>query len=255
MKKATLVENDAVETTRNEIEIHCRLHHPSIVRMAAYFQTAERLFSVLEYVEGCELFQLMEQRGGRLSEATVRTVMWQLVQALGYLQKRNIIHRDIKPENLLHSAATGKVLLCDFGWAVHSRDGWEDESSWRTTTCGTLDYLAPEIVRAATDGTRYAEKVDNYAAGVLAYELLVGRAPFAPTGAVEDEEEAQRETMRRIVSAPVAFPAADATDAVVLSPECCSIVLSLTAKSAADRPTVEVLRRSAWFEALRAEER
>ena len=244
MKKSTLEENDAVATTRNELEIHSRLRHPSIVRMRAYFQNPERLFSVLEYVEGCELFELMDRRGGRLEESVVRSFAAQLVDALGYLQQRNIIHRDIKPENLLHCDASGRVKLCDFGWAVHSREGWEDAQYHRSTTCGTLDYLAPEIVLAATEGTRYAEKVDNYAVGILIYELLVGRAPFAPTEEVEDEEEAQRATMRAIVSSAVDFPV---EEELALSPDCRALIVALTQKSAAARPEIESVRHHPWL--------
>ena len=83
-----------------------------------------------------------------------------------------MIHRDIKPENILviNKGDTLEVKLCDFGWSTHSIN--ED----RTTFCGTPDYLAPELVTK----TPYDDKIDNWALGILTYELLTGAAPFQP---------------------------------------------------------------------------
>lgn len=83
-----------------------------------------------------------------------------------------MIHRDIKPENILviNKGDSVEVKLCDFGWSTHSIN--ED----RTTFCGTPDYLAPELVTK----TPYDDKIDNWALGILTYELLTGAAPFQP---------------------------------------------------------------------------
>ena len=92
-----------------------------------------------------------------------------MVEALIYLQERNIIHRDIKPENILISDLERfHVKLCDFGWSTHTID------EQRTTFCGTVDYVAPELVYSEP----YTEKVDLWAVGILTFELLMGHAPF-----------------------------------------------------------------------------
>jgi aurora kinase A len=78
-----------------------------------------------------------------------------------------VIHRDIKPENLLLDIK-GDLKIADFGWSVHA------PSSKRRTFCGTLDYLPPEMV----DRSTYDEKVDLWALGILAFELIVGSPPF-----------------------------------------------------------------------------
>ena len=78
-----------------------------------------------------------------------------------------MIHRDIKPENLL-LGIYGELKIADFGWSVHA------PSSRRTTICGTLDYLPPEMI----DDKPHDEKVDLWSLGVLCYELLVGKPPF-----------------------------------------------------------------------------
>jgi len=82
-----------------------------------------------------------------------------------YLHEKGIAHRDIKPENIVMSHGVGK--LCDFGWAAICTER-------RKTYCGTFDYVAPEIL----EGTEYDMSVDLWCLGVLAFELLAGKAPF-----------------------------------------------------------------------------
>lgn len=94
----------------------------------------------------------------------------QMTDALAYLHYKNVIHRDIKPENLLLSLKDD-LKIADFGWSVHA------PSHRRTTMCGTLDYLPPEIV----EHMQYDETVDLWSLGVLIYEFLLGVPPFEST--------------------------------------------------------------------------
>lgn len=80
--------------------------------------------------------------------------VYQVANALNYCHEHNVIHRDIKPENLLLTI-TGDIKLADFGWSVHA------PSSMRKTLCGTLDYLAPEMV----ENQPYRKMVDNWCLG------------------------------------------------------------------------------------------
>ena len=97
-----------------------------------------------------------------------------------------MIHRDIKPENLLIGSG-GVIKLADFGWSVHT------PRNLRETLCGTLDYLPPEMLA----GQPYDHGVDVWAVGVLLYEFLVGRAPFANPKNKNDAQE-RNATMQRI---------------------------------------------------------
>lgn len=133
-----------------------------------------------------------------------------MAAALMYLHKKHVIHRDIKPENIL-VGIHGEIKISDFGWSVHapnSRYGLPrlqasmfsrpeidgEEFHRRTTMCGTLDYLPPEML----NGSNYHnEKVDLWSLGVLTYEFLVGAAPF---------EDSPVETQRRIVRADMKIP-------------------------------------------------
>lgn len=111
----------------------------------------------------------------------------QIADALKYCHSKKVIHRDIKPENLL-LGAKGEIKIADFGWSVHA------PSSRRTTLCGTLDYLSPEMVHGKT----HNETVDLWSLGVLCYEFIVGRPPF--------EASTYDETYKRISKASFTFP-------------------------------------------------
>lgn len=148
------------------------MRHPNILRMYGYFHDETRIYLILEYAPGGTLFsKLQTQPGNKFPEKQCAIYINMLVSALIYLHERNVIHRDIKPENLLLGHG-GDLKIADFGWSVH------EPTSTRTTLCGTLDYLSPEMVQ----GQPHTKNVDLWSLGVLAYELLVGRAPFHATG-------------------------------------------------------------------------
>jgi len=157
-----------------EIEIQSHLNHPNVLKMFGYFWDAKRIYLILEFASNGELFKLLKkQPSNRFDEATSSRYMRQMVDALQYLHKKRIIHRDIKPENLLDD--NGTLKIADFGWSVHAT------SSMRKTICGTLDYMAPEMVHR----TAHNEKVDLWCIGVLAYEFLIGNPPFDSSGGQE----------------------------------------------------------------------
>lgn len=156
---------------RREIEIQSHLRHPHILRLYGYFHDEARIYLILEFAPRGTLFkELQSQPLRRFDERTSANYIKSLASALQYLHERDVIHRDIKPENLL-LGHKGDLKIADFGWSVH------EPTSMRTTLCGTLDYLPPEMVQ----GKPHTKNVDLWSLGVLCYELLVGRAPFVAT--------------------------------------------------------------------------
>jgi len=184
--KSQLQSEQVEHQLRREIEIQSHLRHPNILRMFGYFHDEKRVYLIVEYAAGGELFKRV-QKEGRLSEAQTASYIRQLADALSYCHSRHVIHRDIKPENLL-LGSRGELKIADFGWSVHS-----PETTKRRTLCGTLDYLPPEMVA----GTPHDHNVDVWAVGVLTYELLVGKPPFEMKGCDE--------TYRRIRGVEVTY--------------------------------------------------
>nr|AAI69141.1 aurora kinase A [Xenopus tropicalis] len=183
----TQLEKAGVEhQLRREVEIQSHLRHPNILRLYGYFHDAARVYLILDYAPGGELFREL-QKVTRFDEQKSALYIKQLAEALLYCHSKNVIHRDIKPENLL-LGANGELKIADFGWSVHA------PSSRRTTLCGTLDYLPPEMI----EGRMHDEKVDLWSLGVLCYEFLVGKPPF--------ETDTHQETYRRISKVEFQYP-------------------------------------------------
>ncbi|XP_066443665.1 aurora kinase A [Eleutherodactylus coqui] len=171
---------------RREVEIQSHLRHPNILRLYGYFHDATRVYLILDYAPRGELYREL-QRCRQFDDQRSATYITELADALLYCHSKKVIHRDIKPENLL-LGSSGELKIADFGWSVHA------PSSRRTTLCGTLDYLPPEMI----EGRMHDEKVDLWSLGVLCYEFLVGKPPF--------EAETHQETYRRISKVEYQFP-------------------------------------------------
>lgn len=175
---------------KREVSIHAKLAHPSVVPFYGSFEDERgNIYLLHEYARGGDVFALMNKSGGTFSEAqTCRQVIQPVASAVAYLHARGITHRDIKPENLLVSDVDAACKVTDFGFAM---DFTQNQCK---TRLGTTDYMAPEIVRCdkamrerlrAENRSGYGPEVDCWAIGVLAYECLVGAAPFEGGGTEE----------------------------------------------------------------------
>lgn len=205
-----------------EVEIQRNLCHTGIVRMFGYFWDEEKIYLILEYCPGGELYKALT-KAGRFSEPVAAKYISQLALALQHAHGKKVIHRDIKPENLL-LGYHGELKIADFGWAVHA------PNSRRETVCGTPDYLAPEIVNHQP----YNHAVDLWTVGVLVFELLTGTAPF---------HDANREaTRRKITRVEFDFPAT-----VSLSPEAKDFCRRLLKLAPEDRMSLEDLLKHPWM--------
>ncbi|XP_053571707.1 serine/threonine-protein kinase Sgk2 isoform X1 [Bombina bombina] len=144
------------------------LKHPFLVGLHYSFQTPEKLYFVLDYVNGGELFFHL-QRERSFLEPRARFYSAEVASAIGYLHSQNIIYRDLKPENILLDSQ-GHVVLTDFGLC---KEGMEPEET-TSTFCGTPEYLAPEVLKKQP----YDRTVDWWCLGAVIYEMLYGLPPF-----------------------------------------------------------------------------
>ncbi|CAN0195819.1 unnamed protein product, partial [Ectocarpus sp. 13 AM-2016] len=187
LQKKQLLKAGVEHQLRREIEIQSHLRHRNILRLFGYFYDEKRIYLILEFAPGGELYKTLQK--GRFSEAKGARYVLDVAQALAHCHKKNVIHRDLKPENLL-IGSTGGLKLADFGWSVHA------PNSRRNTLCGTLDYLPPEMI----EGREHDSSTDIWSLGVLAYEFIVGVPPF--------EAEGHQATYRRISRVDIRWPSA-----------------------------------------------
>jgi len=168
LRKDNVVKRNQVEHTKTERHVLEAVSHPFIVNLIYAFQTPKKLYFVLEYCQGGELFFHLS-RAGRFSEGRCRFYSSEILLAIEYLHKLAIIYRDLKPENVLLDGG-GHVKLTDFGL---SKEGIQDNFSAKSM-CGTPEYLAPEIIEKRGHG----KAVDWYSLGALMFEMLTGLPPF-----------------------------------------------------------------------------
>jgi len=165
MKKSEVIRLKQVEHVKAEVGILAKIEHPFIVNLLTKFQDEKRLFLLLEYVNGGELFSYLRKQG-RLPDLDAKFYAGEIVLAFAYLHSKNVIYRDLKPENLLIDC-DGHMKITDFGFAKEVED-----RTW--TLCGTPEYLAPEIIQSKGHG----RAVDWWALGILIFEMLAGYPPF-----------------------------------------------------------------------------
>ncbi|XP_011208074.2 serine/threonine-protein kinase PLK4 [Bactrocera dorsalis] len=175
---------------RQEVEIHSRLKHPSVLELYTFFQDVNYVYLVLELAHNGELHRYMKQQMGRaMTEDEAANILRQVVSGLLYLHSHQIMHRDISLSNLLLSKDM-HVKIGDFGLATQLK--WPDEK--HMTMCGTPNYISPEVVTRAPHGL----PADVWGLGCMFYTLLVGHPPF--------DTDAVQSTLNKVVKSDFQIP-------------------------------------------------
>ncbi|KAJ7984972.1 hypothetical protein DPEC_G00360290 [Dallia pectoralis] len=211
LKKDVILQDDDVDCTLTEKRILALARkHPYLTQLFCCFQTKDRLFFVMEYVNGGDLmFQI--QRSRKFDEARSRFYAAEVTSALMFLHEHGVIYRDLKLDNILLDAQ-GHCKLADFGMC---KEGILNGVT-TTTFCGTPDYIAPEILQEL----EYGPSVDWWALGVLMYEMMAGQPPF--------EADNEDDLFESILHDDVLYP-------VWLSKEAVSILKAFMTKSPSKR--------------------
>lgn len=168
IRKQHIVSRNEITHTLAERLVLAQVDSPFIVPLKFSFQSEQKLYLVLAFVNGGELFHHL-QREHTFNEERARFYSAELLLALEHLHTLDVVYRDLKPENILLDY-TGHIALCDFGLCKLNMK----ENEKTNTFCGTPEYLAPEIL----SGNGYNKSIDWWTLGVLLYEMIHGLPPF-----------------------------------------------------------------------------
>jgi serum/glucocorticoid-regulated kinase 2 len=209
LRKSHLLKKQQIERTRTERKVLSIVDHPFIMKLHFAFQTEDKLFLILDYCAGGELFFHLS-RHKKFSEGWTRFYTAELLLALGHLHSKGIIYRDLKPENILLDAK-GHLKLGDFGLAKsHIRHPYEGAKS----RVGTPEYMAPEVIKKQGHGFT----VDYWGLGMVTYEMMTGLPPWY----TDDRSK----IFKRLLRAPLTFPVN-----TQISPPLLSFIASLLERS------------------------
>lgn len=154
------------------------MRNAHVLELFNSFEDKQNLYLVLEYCENGNLYTYIREKEV-IEEKKAFIFFFQTALAMEYLHSQNVIHRDLKPENLLLDKNLN-IKISDFGWSTMRKR----EQEMRSTFCGTVDYMAPEMVK----NKKYDFKVDIWSLGVLLYELTQKKAPFRGKNIAEKSE-------------------------------------------------------------------
>ncbi|ORX78464.1 hypothetical protein BCR32DRAFT_247144 [Anaeromyces robustus] len=177
LKKEFIIENDEIESTKSEKRVFMAANqerHPFLVNLHSCFQTSTRIYFVMEYISGGDLMWHIQHQ--QFNEKRAKFYACEVLLALEYFHKNNIVYRDLKLDNILLNL-DGHIKITDYGLCKENMCN----GATTNTFCGTPEFMAPEILLEKP----YDRSVDWWAFGVLIYEMLLGQSPFRG----DDEEE------------------------------------------------------------------
>jgi len=216
-----------------EIDIMKKVDHPNVLKLKEVFETDETIALVMELVTGGELFYKIVEKGN-YSEKDAANIVAQMINGVEYLHDQGIAHRDLKPENLLCSGEHDpkykpfRVVIADFGLSKIF-----DSGESLQTSCGTPDYVAPEVITA--EGS-YDKSVDMWSCGVITYVLLCGFSPFLSS--------TQTGLFEKIIKVEYDFPDPEWTN---ISENAKDFIQHLLVKDPNDRWTAKQCKQHPWL--------
>lgn len=167
---------DFVERFRREARLGASLRHPNIARIIEVGKHEGYYYLVMDFYSGGPLSNLLKE-GKQLPLAKVLNLLKPIAKALDHAHSKQIIHRDVKPSNILLDAE-GQPILTDFGLV---KSLTEESSTTTGIAIGTVKYMAPEQIQGKKPSSTY----DNYALGIITYQMLTGQVPFTDTTTFE----------------------------------------------------------------------
>ncbi|PKU68685.1 CBL-interacting protein kinase 23 [Dendrobium catenatum] len=171
LDKENVLRHKMIGQIKREISTMKLIKHPNVIRMFEVMASKTKIYIVLEFVTGGELFDKIAT-WGRMKEDEARKYFQQLINAVDYCHSRGVYHRDLKPENLLLDS-NGVLKVSDFGLSALPQQVRDD--GLLHTTCGTPNYVAPEVINnKGYDGA----KADLWSCGVILFVLMAGYLPF-----------------------------------------------------------------------------
>uniref|UniRef100_A0A672IKJ8 Serine/threonine-protein kinase PLK4 n=1 Tax=Salarias fasciatus TaxID=181472 RepID=A0A672IKJ8_SALFA len=206
-----------VQRVTNEVEIQCRLKHPSILELYNYFEDSNYVYLVLEMCHNGEMSRYLKERKMPFSEEEARHFMHQIVKGMLYLHTHGILHRDLTLSNLLLTSSMN-IKIADFGLATQLK--LPNEKHF--TMCGTPNYISPEVATRSAHGL----ESDVWSLGCMFYAFLMGRPPF--------DTDTVKHTLSKVVLGEYEMPAH-------VSPEAQDLIRQLLQKDPAQRPSLSAV--------------
>ncbi|XP_020269844.1 CBL-interacting protein kinase 24 [Asparagus officinalis] len=223
LDKSTILKHMMADQIKREISIMKIVRHPNIVRLHEVLSSKTKIYIIMEFIMGGELFDKIVHQG-KLWENESRRYFQQLIDAVDYCHSKGVYHRDLKPENLLLDSQ-GKLKISDFGLSALQQQG----VGLLHTTCGTPNYLAPEVLsNEGYDGSA----ADVWSCGVILYVLMAGYLPF---------EECDFSTLYKKISA------AEFSCPLWFSDGVKSLIRRILDPNPKARITIEGIKNDAWF--------
>lgn len=225
---------------KREISVAASLQGcPYVVQLLDFFaEGQDQAVLVWELVEGPDLLDLLNEHGGRMQEPAAAHYFAQLVRGVQYLHQRELCHRDLKPENVLVERSSGQLRIIDFGLSKR-------QASAVTLGVGTIDYLAPEMLKGGdvrvlqerTVGSYDPTKVDTWSMGVLLYLLVAGWYPF-------EDPTCPHNVARTLVNIAAGSYRPIPAD---VSPPCADLIRSLLVVDPRARPSLDAVLAHPWL--------